>query len=248
MFREVSLNRITALIIFIALLASFTGCSHKTEKEADLKPENRQVPNEKVETKDNRPVLVAFGNSLTEGAGVNEADSYPVKLQACLDKNGYGYRVINAGVSGETSSQGLNRTDSIIALKPVIVIVEFGANDGLRGIPAETVRRNLGEIIEKLQSSGIKVVLAGMEVPPNYGPQYSKSFRAIFSSLAEEMQVPLIPFFLEGVGGHPEMNQDDGIHPTSEGYDRVVENVWKVLQPLFKSTESESTETNGQQF
>jgi len=230
-FREVSLNRITALIIFIALLASSTGCSPKTEKEADLKPENRKVPNEKVETQDNRPVLVAFGNSLTEGAGVDAADSYPVKLQARLDKNGYGYRVINAGVSGETSSQGLNRTDSIIALKPVIVIVEFGANDGLRGIPAETVRRNLGEIIEKLQSSGIKVVLAGMEVPPNYGPQYSKSFRAIFSSLAEEMQVPLIPFFLEGVGGHTEMNQDDGIHPTSEGYDRVVENVWKVIEP-----------------
>ena len=220
-------------VISIAVCLTFAGCGTKDTSEETLEPENIQLPSDMPHTHDNRPILVAFGNSLTEGSGVNPAQNYPAKLQARLDAAGYSYRVVNAGEAGETSAQGLNRIDSILALQPAIVIVEFGANDGLRGIPAETTRENLEEIVVRLQSAGAKVVLAGMEMPPNYGPQYTSAFRNIFRSVSEEQGVTLIPFFLEGVGGHPELNQADGIHPTAEGYDIVVDNVWKVLQPLL---------------
>jgi len=198
-----------------------------------LNKQNNQTPTDIPLKEDTRPLIIAFGDSLTEGSGVDPAHNYPAKLQARIDAAGYSYRVVNAGVSGETSSQGLSRTASIAALKPKIVIVEFGANDGLRGVPVETTRQNLENVIAQLKTTGAKVILAGMEVPPNYGPQYTSAFREIFSGLSEDLQVPLIPFFLEGVGGRPELNQDDGIHPTAEGYDIIVENVWNVLKPLL---------------
>jgi acyl-CoA thioesterase I len=182
---------------------------------------------------DPRPVVVAFGNSLTAGAGVDPARNYPARLQAKIDADGYRYRVVNAGVSGDITSQGLDRIESVVSLYPAVVIVEFGANDGLRGLPVETIRLNLEAIIKRLQAAGAKIVLAGMEIPPNYGPQYTRSFRGIFPALASANHVPLIPFFLDRVGGRPELNQEDGIHPTAEGYDIVVENVWKVLRPLL---------------
>jgi acyl-CoA thioesterase-1 len=186
-----------------------------------------------MEKEDGRPIIVAMGDSLTEGHGVDENQNYPSKLQRRLDNGGYKYKVINAGVSGETSAQGLDRIEPVIALHPAIVIVELGANDGLRGLPIESTRRNLEAVVSRCQSAGAKVVLAGMEVPPNYGPQYASAFRNVFKNVANEYHAALIPFFLEGVGGRPELNQDDGIHPTAEGYDRVVENVWKVLKPLL---------------
>jgi len=182
---------------------------------------------------DSRPVIVAFGDSLTAGAGVPADGNYPAKLQARIDAAGYRYRVINAGVNGETSAQGLSRTPSIVVLHPVIAIVEFGANDGLRGMPAEATAQNLLDIVSSLQSTGARVVLAGMQIPPNYGLQYTGAFRSIFPVVAKKQKAALIPFFLEGVGGRPSLNQEDGIHPTSEGYDIVVENVWKALQPLL---------------
>lgn len=183
--------------------------------------------------RDLRPVIVAFGDSLTAGAGVDPDGNYPAKLQAKIDAGGYEYRVVNAGVSGETSAQGLNRIASVIALRPAIVIVEFGGNDGLRGMPAEATRRNLSEIVNRLRSAGSKVVIAGMQIPPNYGPLYTSSFRNIFPDVARKHDADLIPFFLDGVGGRPELNQDDGIHPTAEGYEIIVENVWKVLEALL---------------
>lgn len=182
---------------------------------------------------DLRPVIVAFGDSLTAGAGVDPGRNYPSKLQAKIDAGAYGYRVVNAGVSGDTTSQGLDRLEPVVSLHPALVIVEFGANDGLRGVPVETIRLNLEAIIKGLQAAGAKVVLAGMEIPPNYGPQYTRSFRSIFPALAGVHHVSLIPFFLDRVGGRPELNQEDGIHPTAQGYDIVVENVWKVLRPLL---------------
>jgi acyl-CoA thioesterase-1 len=230
---EATLRGTVTAIISIAVCLTFAGCGTKDTSEETLEPENIQLPSDMPHTHDNRPILVAFGNSLTEGSGVDPAQNYPAKLQARLDAAGYSYRVVNAGEAGETSAQGLNRIDSILALQPAIVIVEFGANDGLRGIPAETTRENLEEIVVRLQSAGAKVVLAGMEMPPNYGPQYTSAFRNIFRSVSEEQGVTLIPFFLEGVGGHPELNQADGIHPTAEGYDIVVDNVWKILKPLL---------------
>ena len=183
--------------------------------------------------RDSRPAIVAFGDSLTAGAGVDPDRNYPAQLQAKIDAEGYKYRVVDAGVSGETSAQGLNRIASVIALRPAIVIVEFGANDGLRGMPAEATRRNLLEIVSRLQSAGSEVVIAGMQIPPNYGPMYTRSFRSIFPDVARKHDADLIPFFLDGVGGRPELNQDDGIHPTAEGYEIIVENVWKVLEALL---------------
>jgi acyl-CoA thioesterase-1 len=228
------LIRAPIFTVLAAILCIFAGCSSKTSNQQEQKVEHTAMIEETPEIEDSRPILVTFGDSLTEGAGVNPALNYPAKLQIRIDAAGYDYRVVNEGVSGDTSAQGLNRTGAVIALKPAIVIVEFGANDGLRGIPVDTTRRNLEEIISKLQAAGIQVVLAGMEMPPNYGPAYTNAFREIFTSVSQAAHIPLIPFFLEGVGGHPELNQDDGIHPTAEGYDIVVANVWKTLEPILK--------------
>lgn len=182
---------------------------------------------------DLRPVISAFGDSLTAGSGVSAEQNYPYKLQKKIDNVGYRYRVVNAGVSGDTSSQGLARISAVIEHHPAITIVEFGANDGLRGMPLEATASNLSEIVSRLKLSGSKVLLAGMQIPPNYGPQYTGAFRYIFPDLAKRQGITLIPFFLEGVGGRPELNQEDGLHPTSDGYDIVVENVWRILEPLL---------------
>jgi acyl-CoA thioesterase-1 len=216
-----------ALVLFVTFFYISCGTTKReTEEPAKTPPTEMPEP-------DLRPVIVAFGDSLTAGAGVQPSMNYPAKLQAKIDGSGHRYRVVNAGVSGDTSSQGLNRVQSVISLHPAIVIVEFGANDGLRGIPPDATTRNLLAIIGRLQSSGAKVILAGMLVPPNYGPNYANSFRNIFPSVAKKTGAVLLPFFLAGVGGHPELNQEDGIHPTAEGYDIVVKNAWKILKPLL---------------
>jgi acyl-CoA thioesterase-1 len=146
---------------------------------------------------------------------------------------GYPYRVVNAGISGDTTAGGMRRLDGVIKAKPEIVIIELGANDGLRGIALNEVRANLSQIIKHLKAEGTQVVLAGMRLPPNYGPMYTTGFTNLYSQLAKEYDIPLIPFFLEGVAIRPELNQDDGIHPTAEGYRRVVDNVLPVLLPLL---------------
>ncbi len=183
---------------------------------------------------DPRPVVVAFGDSLTAGQGVDPAENYPSKLQRTIDAAGLHYRVLNEGVSGDTTAQGLNRLDAVLQLHPALVVVELGANDGLRGLPVEETRKNLDEIVRAIRKDGGQVVLAGMQVPPNYGPEYTKSFGGIFPALSKKYNLALIPFFLEGVGGRGELNQEDGIHPTAEGYTIVTENVWRVVSPLLK--------------
>jgi acyl-CoA thioesterase-1 len=183
---------------------------------------------------DGRPVIVALGDSLTAGLGVNLEESYPSKIQKKLEREGYRYRVVNAGVSGDTTAQGLNRLDLVRELRPEVVIVALGANDGLRGIPPENTRKNLEAIVSDLQKGATKVILAGMLIPPNYGPEYTRAFRELFPELAKTFRLPLIPFLLEGVAGNPNLNQADGIHPTAEGYDIVSENVWKVLRPVLR--------------
>lgn len=227
------MNRSFAAVFLIATLIALSACGRTGENREKAGEMHPPSPPGNREVVDMRPVLVAFGDSLTAGAGVDPEDAYPAKLQERIDRNGYSYRVVNAGVSGETSSQGLNRLPAIIGLRPSIVIVELGANDGLRGVPVEAIRRNLDAIVAGLQAQGIKVILAGMEMPPNYGRKYTEAFREVFKTVAEERGVPLIPFLLEGVGGHARLNQDDGIHPTAEGHDIVAENIWKVLRPLL---------------
>ncbi len=184
-------------------------------------------------TLDTRPRIVAFGDSLTAGLGVSAEESYPAQLQRRLDVLGYTYRVINAGVSGDTTAGGLRRVSWILTNKPDLVILELGANDGLRGLSVDQTQHNLREIIQRLRGAGVGIVLAGMKLPPNYGQDYTMRFEAMYRTVAREQQVPFIPFFLEGVGGSSSLNQADGIHPTGEGYKVVVENLLKTLIPIL---------------
>ncbi len=185
---------------------------------------------------DDRPVIVALGDSLTAGRGVDIEQDYPSQLQRRLDADGYVFRVVNAGVSGDTSAQGLARLSAVRELHPSIVIVELGANDGLRGLPVEATRQNLDAIISQLKGDGADVVLAGMALPPNYGPLYTGAFRRLFPDLARKHGIAIIPFLLQGVAGNPDLNQEDGIHPNAKGYSIVVENVWAVLRPMLSKS------------
>ena len=184
-------------------------------------------------TPDSRPRIVAFGNSLTAGLGVSADESYPAQLQRRLDALNYHYRVINAGVSGDTTAGGLRRVPWVLNSKPELVILELGGNDGLRGLSLDQTKSNLAQIIQQLQRAGAIVVLAGMKLPPNYGQEYTADFERIYQSLAEQYRLPMIPFFLEGVAASATLTQADGIHPTEEGYRLIVEQVLKILSPLL---------------
>lgn len=179
------------------------------------------------------PVIVAFGNSLTAGLGVPLEQSYPARLERRLRAAGYPHQVVNAGVSGDTTAGGLRRVGAVLAHQPTIVIVELGANDGLRGIGLAQIRKNLGQIIRRLQAANVTVVLAGMKLPPNYGPTYTDTFAAMYADLAKQYGAVLIPFFLDGVAAQPELNQPDGIHPTADGYGIIVDRIWPLLIPLL---------------
>jgi acyl-CoA thioesterase-1 len=177
--------------------------------------------------------IVAFGDSLTAGLGVTPDDSYPAQLQARLRAQGYAYRVVNAGASGDTTAGGLRRVDWALRNKPEIVIVALGANDGLRGQDPAAIRANLDAIVARFQKAGARVLLAGMEMPPNYGARYAADFHRIFQEVARKRGAAYMPFLLDGVAGTPRLNQADGIHPTAEGYRIVVDHLWPYLLPLL---------------
>jgi acyl-CoA thioesterase-1 len=179
------------------------------------------------------PKIVILGDSLTAGLGLEPAQSFPSLLQARLDREDYEYRVVNAGVSGDTSAGGLRRLDWALDGNVRVLIVALGANDGLRGLPVADMRKNLGEIITRAQRRGVQVILAGMEAPPNYGEKYTTEFRQAYQDLAAQYTVALIPFFLEGVAGLRDMNQGDGIHPNLEGARIVESTVWRALEPVL---------------
>jgi acyl-CoA thioesterase-1 len=183
---------------------------------------------------DERPCIVAFGNSLTAGLGVPPDQSYPTRLQRTLDAAGYTYRVVNAGVSGDTTAGGARRVSWILKNKPTIVILELGGNDGLRGLSLSETKANLERIIQQLQQASVTVILAGMKLPPNYGQAYTDGFEALFKELAKQYRLTLIPFFLDGVAGSSSLNQADGIHPTGEGYRIIVDRVFPLLKPLLE--------------
>jgi acyl-CoA thioesterase I len=180
---------------------------------------------------DARPVIVTFGDSLTQGV---EGKSYPAFLQDLLDERGYHYRVDNQGVSGDTTSDGLARIENVIAANPALVILEFGGNDGLRGVPVENTGQNMAEMITRLQAAKIPLVLAGITLPPNYGPDYVKPFTAIYPELARKYKVRLMPFLLVHVFNKPDLMRADGIHPTEQGNRIVAQDVFDLIQPMLK--------------
>jgi acyl-CoA thioesterase-1 len=179
-------------------------------------------------------VIVAFGDSLTAGYGVAPEESYPARLGARLRAEGLPYRVVNAGVSGDTTAGGLRRVDWALKLRPEIALVELGANDALRGQDLDTTRANLDGIVARFEAGGARVLLLGMRLPPNYGGRYAAAFEKVYADVARDRGVPMMPFFLDGVGTVARLNQPDGIHPTGEGYRIVVERLWPHLRPLLR--------------
>ena len=183
---------------------------------------------------DNRPAIVCFGDSLTAGMGLDTGQSYPEVLQKLLDRRGLRYRVVNQGVSGETSQDGLARVSMVLAEKPAVVVLEFGANDGLRGQTIANTEKNLAQMIGQLQNARARVLLAGITLPPNYGPAYIQRFDAMYKSLAAKYKVKLIPFLLAGVAGNPKLMQRDGLHPNAEGARIVASTVYQAILELLK--------------
>jgi acyl-CoA thioesterase-1 len=204
------------------------------------KPEASQSTQQPVQQKpaaapvSNLPVIVCFGDSLTAGYGTDPGQSYPDYLQQRLDNAGFHYRVVNAGVSGNTTKDGVGRIARVIAHHPELVVVEFGGNDGLRGLQLEQTQQNLASMVEQFQASGARVVLAGITLPPDYGPDYIARFNAMYPALAKKYRVPLLPFLLKDVYGVPGDMQEDSTHATAKGNQQVAINVEGLIEPLLK--------------
>lgn len=179
------------------------------------------------------PVILDFGDSLTAGYGLPVAQAFPARLEAWLHGRGIAARVLNAGVSGDTTADGLARLDWALADRPDLVILALGANDALRGIPPATVRDNLDKMIEKIQATGATVLLLGMQAPPSLGDEYKREFDRIYPELAHEHHLPLYPFFLEGVAMKPDLNQPDGLHPNEQGVAVLVDKIAPVVADLI---------------
>ena len=212
--------------MFFFLMAACSPDSRTAESTPGNSP--KDVP------ADGRPIILAFGDSLTAGSGLPAGEGYPELLQKELDGRGYRYRVVNEGIGGDTTGGGLARLANAVRLRPRIVILELGANDGLQGIPVDSMKSNLDELITAFQKSGATVLLAGMTLPLNFGPDYIAAFEMVYPALAQKHKAALIPFFLEGAAARPELNLEDGIHPNAAGYRVVTANVLKYLEPLLR--------------
>lgn len=222
-------NTLPGALILCMTLLSFCKQENKKESGQQEDPAQQSAPQEK------KPVILFFGNSLTAGYQLDISESFPALIERKLDSLDFNYSVINAGLSGETSAGGLNRIDWVLNTVPDIFVLELGANDALRGLDLSETESNLQAIIDKVTKANpnVQLVIVGMQVPPNLGHEYTNQFTELFPRLAERNEAVLIPFLLEGVAGNPELNLEDGIHPTAAGHKIVAENVWKILQPLL---------------
>jgi len=217
-----------AIFLIAILLLYLIGCSNESAS-------NDTASKTTVSKETTRKTIVAVGDSLTAGLGVDESMAYPALLQRKLAGDGYHFNVVNAGVSGETSSGTLSRIKWVISsLKPDIIILETGANDGLRGIDTAVLRKNLDRIVSIIKAHHIKVLLCGMKMLPNLGPEYVKAFARIYPEVARKYAIPLMPFFLEDVAGDPRFNQPDGLHPTAKGYRRIVDHIYPYVLDVIK--------------
>jgi acyl-CoA thioesterase I len=226
---------ILSVLCLLVMALSLSGCrSEKATKPVETVDSDQTKAEAPVAVADNRPVIVCFGDSLTAGYGTDLGQSYPDYLQTDLNAEGYNYRVVNEGISGNTTKDGVDRLDRVLALKPAVVVVEFGGNDGLRGLRIDDSRTNMDKIVGTLKASGTKVVLAGITLPPDYGPDYIKQFNDTYAMLAAKYRVPLLPFLLKGVFGVDGMMQADRTHATSAGNQVVAKNVLPLVTPLLK--------------
>lgn len=222
--------------VFLGMFSCGDSNSKKTDEqsieEANAKKELKKEDSRTADTK----TILFFGNSLTAGYGLDTKESFPSLIQNRIDSLNLNYTVVNAGLSGETTAAGKNRLGWVLKQRVDIFVLELGANDGLRGIPLNETIGNLQTIIDvvRQKNSETKIILAGMQIPPNMGQEYTTEFRTIFPDLAKKNDVQLIPFLLDGVAGIPDLNLPDGIHPTAEGQKIVRENVWVVLEKLLK--------------
>lgn len=218
------------LLILTMLVISCNSTSQKADGPID-KPKE-EVSNE-AET--GKKIILFFGNSITAGYQLDMDQAFPAIIQTKLDSLGYDYLSVNAGLSGETSAGGKTRIEWVLRSVPDIFFLELGANDGLRGLPLEETPKNLQNIIDAVREVNpeVKIIIAGMMVPPNLGQEYTTAFQQIFPDLAKENQATYIPFLLDKVAGDPSLNLDDGIHPTPEGHQIVAETVWQYLEPLL---------------
>ncbi|WP_116770806.1 arylesterase [Maribacter litoralis] len=216
----------------IALL--FIGCGEKTEKKQTETPTEVENAVNKEDISTDDKVILFYGNSLTAAYGLDVKEGFPNRIQQRIDSLGLDYKVINSGLSGETTSGGLNRLDWVLNQPVDIFVLELGANDGLRGIPISETMNNLQEMIDMVKDKNpdTKIILAGMQIPPNMGADYASQFKAMYPALAQSNNTYLIPFLLEGVAGIPELNLEDGIHPTAEGQRIVTNNVWEILKTI----------------
>jgi acyl-CoA thioesterase-1 len=209
------------------------GCGRETAPPSAATSQPAAAPDTEATGGDKRPKIVCLGDSLTAGLGLVETQSFPYLLQKKVDDDGFEYEVVNAGVSGDTSAGGLRRLDWALQENARVMILALGANDGLRGLSVGEMKENLGRIIETAQNRNVAVILAGMEAPPNYGPEYAAAFRQAYRDIALRHKVLFIPFLLDKVAGIPSLNQADGIHPNAQGAAIVADNVWAVLKPLL---------------
>lgn len=227
--------------ILIVLLLSVMAACNQSPKREDSKSDGSEATKKTTEETPEK-IIMFFGNSITAGYGVSTDEAFPAQIQLILDSLGYPYKVVNAGLSGETSAGGLNRIDWVLRTVPNVFVLELGGNDGLRGLKLSETKKNLSAIIDKVVAinPAVRIVLAGMEVPPNLGQDYTAEFRNLYKDLAQTHDVVFIPFILEGVGGEEDLNQSDGIHPNIEGHKVVAQTVWGYLSPMLdKKTSGE---------
>ena len=221
---------------YFFVLLFILGCGESANKKSNSSTADETVSDEQSLSVTSNKTIIFFGDSLTAGYQLDPEEAFPARIQEILDSLQLNYTVINAGLSGETTSSGLNRIGWILNQETDVFVLELGANDGLRGIPLSETRNNLQAMIDTVRSKNpaTSIVLAGMQIPPNMGQEYTAEFRQIFTDLAEENELALIPFLLEGVAGNPELNLEDGIHPTPEGHRIVANTVWDILEPIVR--------------
>jgi acyl-CoA thioesterase-1 len=219
-------------LLYLPFVLFICACSSATSDETV----SQETTNENVVAEENNSKTILFyGNSLTAGLGVGMEESFPGQVEKTLDSLNMGYSVVNAGLSGETTAGGLGRLDWVLNQKIDVFVLELGANDGLRGIPLSDTKANLQAMIDMVweKNPDTKIVLAGMQIPPNMGQAYTNEFKNIWKNLADKNNIKLIPFLLDGVGGIPALNQADGIHPTAAGHKILAKNVWEVLKEII---------------